>query len=266
MSQPARPTRLNRNAVLRARGAEAQVGRHRDDRAGARADAVDRGDDRLRAGAHRLDQVAGHAGEHQELGRLQPHQRADDLVHVAAGAEVPARAGEHDRMHVVGMAQPREQVAQLGVGLEGERVLALGPVQRDRGRRRRSTRPGEMLGLRSRPADGGCRRQAGSIAARCLAAVAAHDFLSSEEGSLSAPGARAAGRARRGAGARWRRRARRTARAAIFSCSRGHGLEAAPALGGERTDPGAPVARAVLAHDQCRPSPGRRSGRSRCRR
>ena len=32
---------------------------------GAGADAVDGRDDRLRAGAHRLDQVAGHAGEHQ---------------------------------------------------------------------------------------------------------------------------------------------------------------------------------------------------------
>jgi tRNA(Ile2) C34 agmatinyltransferase TiaS len=50
---------------LGARGADAQVARHRQDRAGAGADAVDRGDDRLRADAHRLDEVAGHAREHQ---------------------------------------------------------------------------------------------------------------------------------------------------------------------------------------------------------
>src|SRR5204862_7585073 len=44
---------------LAPRGADAQVARHRQDRAGAGADAVDRGDDRLRADAHRLDEVAG---------------------------------------------------------------------------------------------------------------------------------------------------------------------------------------------------------------
>ena len=41
--------------------------RQRDDRAGAGADAVDGRDDRLRAGAHRLHQVAGHARERQQL-------------------------------------------------------------------------------------------------------------------------------------------------------------------------------------------------------
>jgi hypothetical protein len=96
-----------------ARGADAQVGRHRQDRAGAGAHAVDRGDDRLRAGAHRLDDVAGHAREHQQLGRRQPDQRADDLVHVAAGTEVVAGALQHDDLDVVGVAQPAEQVAQL---------------------------------------------------------------------------------------------------------------------------------------------------------
>jgi hypothetical protein len=49
MSQPARPTLLNRNATL-APACRAHVGRHRDDRAGAGADAVDRRDDRLRTG------------------------------------------------------------------------------------------------------------------------------------------------------------------------------------------------------------------------
>jgi len=60
-------------------------------------------------------------------------QRADDLVHVAAGAEVAAGAGDHHHLDVRVEAQRAEQVAQLGVGLEGERVLALRPVQRDRG-------------------------------------------------------------------------------------------------------------------------------------
>ena len=58
---------LEQERRLAARRAEAQVGRHGNDRAGARAYAVDRGDDRLRAGAHRLHEIAGHAREHEEL-------------------------------------------------------------------------------------------------------------------------------------------------------------------------------------------------------
>jgi hypothetical protein len=48
---------------FRARGAQAQVGAQRQQGAGAGADAIDGGDDRLRAGAHGLDDVPGHAGE-----------------------------------------------------------------------------------------------------------------------------------------------------------------------------------------------------------
>ena len=36
-------------------------------------------------------------------GAFKRDQRADDLVHVAAGAEVVAGAGDHHRMHVVGL-------------------------------------------------------------------------------------------------------------------------------------------------------------------
>ena len=41
--------------------------------------------------------------------------------------------GDHHGVHVGGVLQLAEQVAQLGVRLEGQRVLALGPVQRDGG-------------------------------------------------------------------------------------------------------------------------------------
>ena len=67
MSAPARPTRTNRNAVFARRRAEPQVGREREHRARAGADAVDGRDDRLRAMAHRLDEVAGHAREREQL-------------------------------------------------------------------------------------------------------------------------------------------------------------------------------------------------------
>ena len=104
-----------------------------------------------------MHQVAGHAREHQQLGRLQLDQRADDLVHVAARAEVAAGALHDDAMHVAGVAQLAEQVAQFGVGREGQRVLALGPVQRDDADAVLDL-PGEVLRPGSRPARGGCRR------------------------------------------------------------------------------------------------------------
>ena len=76
MSQPARPTRVNRKAVL-LRGVPRRMSDgHRQDRAGAGADAVDRRDDRLRAGAHRLDEIAGHARESEQLGHRHFGQRA----------------------------------------------------------------------------------------------------------------------------------------------------------------------------------------------
>ena len=49
---------------------------------------------------------------------------------VAAAAEVAALAGEDDGLDVGGVAHLAEQVAQLAVGIEGERVLAIGPVER----------------------------------------------------------------------------------------------------------------------------------------
>ena len=58
-------------------------------------------------------------------------QRADDVVHVAAGAEIAAVRAEHHRLDVVGVGKGTERVAQFGIGFEGDRVLALRPVQGD---------------------------------------------------------------------------------------------------------------------------------------
>jgi len=99
-------------------------------RTGTGADAVDGGDDRLRGLAHRQHQVAGHSRELQQLRHAHADQRPDDLVHVAAGAEVPAFAGQHHRLDVGGIGQGAEQFAQLLVRIEGERVLAVRPIQR----------------------------------------------------------------------------------------------------------------------------------------
>jgi hypothetical protein len=118
---------------LGGRRAETDVGGHGKDRACARAHAVDRRDDRLRAVAHRLDEIARHPGEGEQAGHVHPGQRADDLVHVAARAEVAPRTGDHHRLDVGRVDEVAEHVAQLGIGLEGQRILPLGPVQRHRG-------------------------------------------------------------------------------------------------------------------------------------
>ena len=55
------------------RRGEADVGGHGDDGAGADRDAVDGRDDRLAAIEHRLDEIAGHAGEGEQL--LHVHAR-----------------------------------------------------------------------------------------------------------------------------------------------------------------------------------------------
>src|SRR5690606_20817068 len=113
--------------------AKPHVAEQGDHGAGADADAIDGGDDRLRAGAHRLHQIAGHAREGEQSLHVAPEQRADDIVHVTAGAEIAGIGAEHHRLDVGGIRQPAESVAQLGVGVEGDRVLALRPVKGDHG-------------------------------------------------------------------------------------------------------------------------------------
>ena len=53
-------------------------------------------------------------------------QRADDLVHVAAGAEVAAGAGDDDGLDVARVDEAAKQVAQLGIRLERQRILRSG--------------------------------------------------------------------------------------------------------------------------------------------
>ena len=74
-------------------------------------DAVDGGDDRLAAMEHGLDQVAGHARESEQLLCVHGDQRADDLVHVAAGAEIAAVGQEHHGVDVVGISELAKRVA-----------------------------------------------------------------------------------------------------------------------------------------------------------
>ena len=109
-----------------------QVGGHRQDRAGAGAYAIDGSDDRLRAAAHRLDDIAGHSCEGEEVGHRHSGQRLDDFEDVAARAEIVAGAGQHDRAYVGGMAKIAEEVAQFGIAFECQRIFLVRPVERDR--------------------------------------------------------------------------------------------------------------------------------------
>ncbi len=58
-------------------------------------------------------------------------QLADDLLDVPARAEAAPAAGDHDHPGVLA-GEAAEQVAQVGVGLERERIELVGPVERDR--------------------------------------------------------------------------------------------------------------------------------------
>ena len=52
-------------------------------------------------------------------------------MHVPAGAEVAAGAADGDGADIPAVAQALEQIPQLGIGIEGEGVLALRAVQGD---------------------------------------------------------------------------------------------------------------------------------------
>jgi hypothetical protein len=79
-------------------GGDPQIGEQRDHRAGADAHAIDRRDDRLRTGAHRFHEIAGHACERQQPFHVACEQRADDLVNVAARGKVAAVRADYDRL------------------------------------------------------------------------------------------------------------------------------------------------------------------------
>jgi len=63
--------------------------------------------------AHCLDQIAGHAREGQKLRHAHLREWPDDLVHVAAGAEVTSGALHDDRSHGIHSGELAEQGPQL---------------------------------------------------------------------------------------------------------------------------------------------------------
>ena len=59
-------------------------------------------------------------------------QLADDLLDVAARAEAASLAGEHEHAGVAAVGKLGEQVAQVGVDVEGQRVELVGAVEGQR--------------------------------------------------------------------------------------------------------------------------------------
>ena len=98
-------------------------------RASACANAVNRGNDGLRAQAHLFDQVACHAGELQHLGHAHFCQWANNFVHIAARAKIAAFASQHHSLDIGGVVQRYKQIAQLMVRIKGQRIFALRAVQ-----------------------------------------------------------------------------------------------------------------------------------------
>ena len=133
MSPPERPTLVKRKAKRADGVGDPEVGGQGEDRAGARGDPVHGGDHGEGALAEGADDLPGHPVEVEELGGVHGEGGADDLVDVAAGAEAAALAGQDQGAHGPLAGQLGEQVAQVGVGAEGERVELLGAGEGDGG-------------------------------------------------------------------------------------------------------------------------------------
>src|SRR5690606_839184 len=90
-------------------------------------------DDRHGKTTHPLHHCPGHAGEVEERPGIGPLELTDDVVDVATGAEPPALSRDHQDADIVAMLDLGEQVAQVGVDVEGECVETVGAVQGHRG-------------------------------------------------------------------------------------------------------------------------------------
>src|SRR3989442_8909614 len=95
---------------------------------------------------HRLDQIARHARELEQLRHLHPGERADDLVHVATGTEISSGATEYNALDLLFALETKEKISQLGIRLECQGILALRAVQGDDADPAFDA-PEEMLGL-----------------------------------------------------------------------------------------------------------------------
>ena len=100
MSAPDKPNLHKQKSNLRFFAGDANVGRERDAGAGAGSRAVRLAITGLRQRANVCDQLASHARKLEQAFHVAAEEFADDVVHVAAGAERSAGAGDHNNAHV----------------------------------------------------------------------------------------------------------------------------------------------------------------------
>ena len=81
------------------------------------------------AAQHSLDHIARHAGEAQKVFHPHAGQRANNVMHIAAGTEIAAIGQDDHGMHIIAVGHIAEPVAQFSVTFKGQRILAVGAVQ-----------------------------------------------------------------------------------------------------------------------------------------
>ena len=129
MSQPARPTLLNRNATL----APAAASRMSDAIAMMAPAPAQMPSTAAITGCGQA-RIALTRSPVIRVKAVRPlvsilHQWADDLEHVAAGRKIAAGAGDDDGLHLLVHRAGAEEIRQFAVALEGQRIFALGTVQ-----------------------------------------------------------------------------------------------------------------------------------------
>ncbi|GAA3040476.1 hypothetical protein GCM10020000_18750 [Streptomyces olivoverticillatus] len=112
---------------------DAEVGGEGEHGPGSRGDPVQGGDHRERAFAQRPYDLAGHAVEVEQAAGVHGEGGADDVVDVASGAEAAACPAEHEGPYGSVAGELGEEVAQVGVGAEGEGVEFGGAGEGDGG-------------------------------------------------------------------------------------------------------------------------------------
>ena len=117
--------------AFRCRRGNPQVRCHRQNGASPHRHAIDRRDNRLAAGDHRLDQIASQAREGEEVLHRQADQGTDNVMHITTRTKIAAIRTEYHDIDIAGISQRAKRVAKLGVAVEGQRVLALRTVEAD---------------------------------------------------------------------------------------------------------------------------------------
>src|SRR6476660_10628143 len=126
-----KPNTGEQKCGLGLRRAQTHVAEQGDHRARPHTDAVNRRDDRLRAGAHRLHKLAGHPRKLEKSLHVTAGQRPNNVVNIPAGAEIATVRAKHDDLDIAGALKLAEGLPEFSITFESDRVLPFGALQRD---------------------------------------------------------------------------------------------------------------------------------------